>query len=111
MIPTPKRLEKPEPSQLLGRLAMAVTTSLLQIALGTILGYWVDSWLGWMLFTPIGVCLGMALATKTLLGFMKQITLQVAPGATPSAESLDYPSVSQESGDSREPVDSRHSRK
>jgi len=90
---------------------VAVTTSLVQIALGTVLGYWIDRWLGWMLFTPIGVCLGMALATKTLLGFMKLVTPQGASGATKTADSVDYPSVSGESGDSREPVDSRELRK
>lgn len=81
---------------------MAVTTSLVQIAMGTLLGYWVDTWLGWMFFTPIGVCLGMALATRTLLRFVKQFTLQIAPGATHSDESFEEKPGSMVSVDSQE---------
>jgi hypothetical protein len=95
MSPTETRPEKPQPTQLLGRLAMAVTTSLVQIAMGTLLGYWVDTWLGWMFFTPLGVCLGMALATRTLLKFMKQITPKIsAPDSMVSG--------AMESGDNQE---------
>jgi hypothetical protein len=81
---------------------MAVTTSLVQIAMGTLLGYWVDTWLGWMFLTPLGVCLGMALATRTLLRFMKQFTPQIAPGATYSYEPFDDQPGKKVSGDSRE---------
>ena len=89
MNPTETRPEKPQPSKLLGRLAMAVTTSLVQIAMGTLLGYWVDTWLGWMLFTPLGVCLGMALATRTLLKFMKQLTPKISTPASMVSGSLE----------------------
>lgn len=102
MNPTETRPEKPQPSQLLGRLTMAVTTSLVQIAMGTLLGYWVDTWLGWMLFTPLGVCLGMALATRTLLRFMKQITPKIAPGSTHSYQPFDEKPGSTVSRDSKE---------
>ena len=81
---------------------MAVTTSLVQIAMGTLLGYWVDTWLGWMFFTPLGVCLGMALATRTLLRFVKQFTPKIAPGATYSYEPFDDQPGKKVSGDSRE---------
>ena len=102
MNPTETRPEKPQPSPLLGRLAMAVTTSLVQIAMGTLLGYGVDTWLGWMFFTPLGVCLGMALATRTLLRFVKQFTPKIAPGATRSYEPFDDQPGKKASGDSQE---------
>jgi len=79
---------------------MAVTTSLVQIAMGTLLGYWVDTWLGWMFFTPLGVCLGMALATRTLLKFMKQFTPKIS--APDSMVSGSMVSGSMESGDNQE---------
>lgn len=101
MNPTEMPPEKPAPSPLLGRLAMAVTTSLVQIAIGTLLGYWIDTWLGWMFLTPLGVCLGMVLATRTLLRFMKQFTPQISPGATHSYEPVDEQPGSVVSGDSR----------
>jgi len=58
---------------MLGQLTVAVGTSLVQIAVATLFGYWLDSLLGWMLWTPIGVCLGMALGMKTLLTFLRKI--------------------------------------
>ncbi|MFY8073293.1 MAG: hypothetical protein ACOVNQ_16495 [Pirellula sp.] len=61
------------PPNILGPLTMAVGTSLVQIAVATLVGYWIDSLLGWMLWTPIGVCLGMALGMKTLLTFLRKI--------------------------------------
>jgi hypothetical protein len=81
---------------------MAVTTSLVQIAMGTLLGYGVDTWLGWMFFTPLGVCLGMALATRTLLRFVKQFTPTIAPGATLSYEPFEDQPGKKSSGDSQE---------
>jgi hypothetical protein len=48
-----------------------------------------------MFFTPLGVCLGMALATRTLLKFMKQFTPKIsAPDSMVSG--------SMESGDNQE---------
>ncbi|MFM7928671.1 MAG: hypothetical protein ACKO9Q_13260 [Pirellula sp.] len=61
------------PPSMLGQLTMAVGTSLVQIAVAILVGYWLDSLLGWMLWTPIGVCLGMALGMKTLLTFLRKI--------------------------------------
>jgi hypothetical protein len=61
------------PPSVLGQLTVAVGTSLVQIAVATLFGYWLDSLLGWMLWTPIGVCLGMALGMKTLLTFLRKI--------------------------------------
>ncbi|MFM8400909.1 MAG: hypothetical protein ACKOAH_24035 [Pirellula sp.] len=61
------------PPSMLGQLTMAVGTSLVQIAVAILVGYWLDSLFGWMLWTPIGVCLGMALGMKTLLTFLRKI--------------------------------------
>jgi hypothetical protein len=85
----------PRPSNMLGQLALSVSTSLVQIAIATLVGYWLDSQMGWMLWTPIGVCLGMALGMKTLLSFVRKATPQIAkPEFGHSKESLDPGRVS-----------------
>ena len=61
------------PPSILGPLTVAVGTSLVQIAVATLAGYWLDTLLGWMLWTPIGVCLGMALGMRTLLAFIRKL--------------------------------------
>lgn len=68
---------------------MAVSNSLAQIAVATVLGYLLDRWLGWIFWTPVGVCAGMALAIRTLLYFLKQFT--PTPSKSSGQDQADIP--------------------
>ena len=76
--------QPPEQSQLLGQLAVAVSTSLVQIAICTVVGVFIDRWLEWIFVTPVGVCVGMAIAFRTLLSFLNSIPPSKVSGSKKS---------------------------
>jgi F0F1-type ATP synthase assembly protein I len=63
-------------SEIAGRFAVVCASVLVQLSVLTMAGYWLDNQLGFLLFMPIGVCLGMVLAAISLIRFAGKWTPQ-----------------------------------